>query len=160
MTIKIGEGIPEVTLQVMGESGPEGVTSGDFFSNKRVVLFALPGAFTPTCSARHLPGFIAAADDMKAKGVDAIACLSVNDAWVMDAWSKDQGVGDKIVMLADGSGHLTRALGLELDRTSGGMGMRSRRYAMVVDDGRVSQLNIEADGKFEVSDAQTMLSVL
>ena len=117
-------------------------------------------AFTPTCSARHLPGFIASADDMMAKGVTAIACLSVNDAWVMDAWGKDQGVGDKIVMLADGSGHLTRALGLELDRTSGGMGMRSRRYAMVVDDGRVSQLNIEADGKFEVSDAQTMLSVL
>ena len=160
MTIKISERIPEVTIQVMGESGPEAVTSGDFFSGKRVVLFAVPGAFTPTCSARHLPGFIAAADDMMAKGVDVIACLSVNDAWVMDAWGKDQEVGNKIVMLADGSGHLTRALGLELDRTSGGMGMRSRRYAMVIDDGRVSQLNVEADGKFEVSDAETMLAVL
>ena len=160
MTIKINERIPEVTIQVMGESGPEGVTSGDFFSGKRVVLFGGPGAFTPTCSARHLPGFIAAADAMMAKGVDVIACLSVNDAWVMDAWGKDQGVGNKIVMLADGSGHLTRALGLELDRTSGGMGMRSRRYAMVIDDGRVSQLNVEADGKFEVSDAETILAVL
>ena len=160
MTIKINERIPEVTIQVMGESGPEGVTSGDFFSGELVVLFAVPGAFTPTCSARHLPGFIAAADDMMAKGVDVIACLSVNDAWVMDAWGKDQGVGNKIVMLADGSGHLTRALGLELDRTSGGMGMRSRRYAMVIDDGRVAQLNVEADGKFEVSDAETVLAVL
>ena len=160
MAIKISERIPEVTIQVMGESGPERVTSGDFFSGKRVVLFAVPGAFTPTCSARHLPGFIAAADDMMAKGVDVIACLSVNDAWVMDAWGKDQEVGNKIVMLADGSGHLTRALGLELDRTSGGMGMRSRRYAMVIDDGRVSQLNVEADGKFEVSDAETVLAVL
>ena len=160
MTIKVGDRIPSATLEYMSAAGPVKISSDELFAGKRVAAFAGPGAFTPTCSQEHLPGYVRRADDIKAKGVDLIVCLSVNDVFVMDAWGKDQGVGDKIVMLADGSGQLPRALGLELDRTSGGMGMRSRLYAMVVDEGRVSQLNIEADGKFEVSDAQTMLSVL
>ena len=160
MAVQVGDSIPDVTLKIMGENGPEDISTADVFSGKKVVMFAVPGAFTPTCSARHLPGFVEQADQIFEKGVDAIACLSVNDAWVMDAWGKDQNVGDKIIMLADGNGTLTRALGLELDRTDSGLGIRSSRYAMVVNDGVVTHLNQEAVGKLEVSDAKTMLSAL
>ena len=160
MTVNVGDSIPDVTLAVMGESGPEQVSTGDLFGGKKVVAFAVPGAFTPTCSARHLPGFVDNADAIRAKGVDSIVCLSVNDAIVMGAWGKDQDVGDKVVMVADGSGALARALGLELDLTDRGLGVRSRRYSMVVDDGVVSALNLEEGGAYEVSSAERILEAL
>ncbi|MFQ6017673.1 MAG: peroxiredoxin [Kiloniellaceae bacterium] len=160
MTIRVGDRIPSVSLMHMTDEGPAAITTDEIFSGRKVVMFALPGAFTPTCSAKHLPGFVRHADAIRAKGVDAIACLSVNDAFVMDAWAKDQGVGDKVLMLADGNGALTRALGLELDRTASGMGMRSERYAMVVEDGVVKSLNREEPGAFEVSSAETVLAAL
>lgn len=160
MTINVGDRIPNVTVYHMTENGPAPISTNDIFKGRKVVLFALPGAYTPTCSAKHLPGFIAKADDIKAKGVDTIACLSVNDAFVMGAWGKDQNVGDKVLMLADGSGELTKALGLELDLISRGMGVRSERYAMIVDDGVVKTLNREAPGSFEVSTAEKMLQAL
>ena len=160
MTIKVGDTIPSVTLQQMQENGVTNVTSDDLFKGKKVVLFALPGAFTPTCSASHVPGYVVKADEILAKGVDSIVCLSVNDAFVMDAWGKDQNVEDRILMIADGSAAFTRAVGLELDLTKPGMGIRSRRYAMVVNDGVVETLNVEEAGKFEVSDADTILRAL
>lgn len=160
MAVHVGDSIPDVTLAVMGESGPEQVSTGDLFSGKKVVAFALPGAFTPTCSAQHLPGFVDSADAIKAKGVDSIICLSVNDVFVMDAWGKDRNVGDKIAMVADGSGVLAKALGLELDLTERGLGVRSRRYSMVVDDGVVSALNLEEGGAYEVSSAEKILENL
>ena len=160
MAVNVGDSIPDVTLAVMGESGPEQVSTGDLFGGKKVVAFAVPGAFTPTCSARHLPGFVGNADAIKAKGVDSIVCLSVNDAFVMDAWGKDQNVGDKVAMVADGSGALAKALGLELDLTDRGLGVRSRRYSMVVDDGVVSALNLEEGGAYEVSSAENILEAL
>ena len=160
MAVNVGDSIPDVTLAVMGESGPEQVSTGDLFGGKKVVAFAVPGAFTPTCSARHLPGFVDNADAIRAKGVDSIVCLSVNDAFVMGAWGKDQNVGDKVVMVADGSGALARALGLELDLTDRGLGVRSRRYSMVVDDGVVSALNLEEGGACEVSSAEKILEAL
>jgi glutaredoxin/glutathione-dependent peroxiredoxin len=160
MTINVGDRIPNVTLYHMTESGPAPISTNDIFKGRKVVLFALPGAFTPTCSAKHLPGFVAKADDFKAKGVDTIACLSVNDAFVMGAWGQDQNVGDKVLMLADGSGELTKALGLELDLITRGMGVRSDRYAMIVDDGVVTVLNCEAPGAFEVSSAEKMLQAI
>ena len=160
MTVNVGDSIPDVTLAVMGESGPEQVSTGDLFGGKKVVAFAVPGAFTPTCSARHLPGFVDNADAIRAKGVDSIVCLSVNDAFVMGAWGKDQDVGGKVVMVADGSGALARALGLELDLTDRGLGVRSRRYSMVVDDGVVSALNLEEGGAYEVSSAERILEAL
>ena len=160
MAVNVGDSIPDVTLAVMGESGPEQVSTGDLFGGKKVVAFAVPGAFTPTCSARHLPGFVDNADAIRAKGVDSIVCLSVNDAFVMGAWGKDQNVGDKVVMVADGSGALARALGLELDLTDRGLGVRSRRYSMVVDDGVVSALNLEEGGLYEVSSAERILEAL
>jgi peroxiredoxin (alkyl hydroperoxide reductase subunit C) len=160
MTIKVGDKIPSATLYRMTENGPEAMTTDEIFKGKKVVLFALPGAFTPTCSAKHLPGFVGKADEIKAKGVDTIACLSVNDAFVMGAWGKDQGTGDKVLMLADGSGELTKAMGLELDLTSRGLGVRSDRYAMIVDDGEVTLLNREAPGVFDVSSAETVLVAL
>lgn len=143
MTIKVGDKIPEGTLQIMTSSGPAPLSTDDLFSGKKVVLFALPGAFTPTCSNQHLPGFVQNADAMKAKGVDTVACLSVNDAFVMAAWGQDQGTGDKVTMLADGSANFTKALGLEMDASNFGMGVRSQRYSMLVEDGVVKQLNIE-----------------
>lgn len=143
MTIKVGDKIPEGTLQTMTSSGPAPLSTDDLFSGKKVVLFALPGAFTPTCSNQHLPGFVQNADAMKAKGVDTVACLSVNDAFVMAAWGQDQGTGDKVTMLADGSANFTKALGLEMDASNFGMGVRSQRYSMLVEDGEVKQLNIE-----------------
>lgn len=160
MVVHVGDSIPDVTLAVMGESGPEQVSTGDLFSGKKVVAFALPGAFTPTCSAQHLPGFVDSADAIKAKGVDSIICLSVNDVFVMDAWGKDRNVGDKVAMVADGSGVLAKALGLELDLTERGLGVRSRRYSMVVDDGVVSALNLEEGGAYEVSSAEKILENL
>jgi len=143
----------------MTADGPAEISSNELFGGKKVVLFALPGAFTPTCSASHLPGFVANADKIKAKGVDDIVCLSVNDAWVMDAWGKAQNA-DEIHMVGDGSSNFTQAVGLELDRTSGGMGMRSQRYAMIVDDGVVTALHVEEPGKFERSSAEAMLALL
>jgi peroxiredoxin len=155
--IKVGDKIPALKLKVMTKDGPRDVTTDDVFKGKKVALFALPGAFTPTCSAKHLPGFLQHYDALKAKGVNAIACLSVNDAFVMDAWGKNQNVGDKVQMLADGSADFTKALGLELDLTANGMGMRSKRYSMLVEDGTVKTLNVEKPGAFEVSNAETML---
>ncbi len=160
MTIQVGDKIPGATLYHMTENGPEAITTEAVFAGKKVVLFALPGAFTPTCSAKHLPGFVSKAGEIKAKGVDTIACLSVNDTFVMGAWGKDQGVGGKVLMLADGSGELTKAMGLELDLTPRGLGVRSDRYAMIVEDGVVTLLNREEPGSFDVSSAETILAAL
>ena len=160
MTIELGDRIPSATLKVMGADGIEDVTTDNLFKGKRVALFALPGAFTPTCSAQHLPGFVDNADALKAKGVEEIVCLSVNDAFVMDAWGKAHNTGDKVKMVADGNAQLTRALGLELDASGAGMGTRSRRYSMIIDDGEVKVLNAEAPGAFEVSSAEYLLGQL
>lgn len=160
MAIKVGDKIPSVTLHRMDNGSVNEVKTDDLFKGKKVVLFALPGAFTPTCSARHLPGFIDNADDLKKKGVDAIACLSVNDAFVMDAWGKDRGAGDKVMMLADGNADFSKALGLTMDGSKYGMGTRSQRYAMVVEDGVVKALNVEAPGAFEVSSAEAIMKAL
>ncbi len=160
MTISTGDKIPAIELAVMGQDGPEPINTHDIFNGKKVILFALPGAFTPTCSAAHVPGFIVFYDQIKAKGVDTIACLSVNDAWVMDAWGQAQNVGDKILMLGDGNGDFTRAVGLEIDRTASYMGIRSQRYAIIVEDGVVKHLNLEQPGAFEISDAESMLKLL
>ena len=158
MAIQVGDKVPSVNLQHMGADGVETISSDDLFAGKKVALFALPGAFTPTCSAAHLPGYVVASDDLFAKGVDTIVCLSVNDAFVMDAWGKQHNADDRVMMIADGSGHFTAAVGLELDLDAAGMGLRSQRYAMVVNDGVVEVLNVEAPKAFEVSDAQTILS--
>jgi peroxiredoxin len=158
--IKVGDRIPSVKLKHMTADGPKDITTDELFKGKKVVLFALPGAFTPTCSAKHLPGFVTKAGELKTKGVDTVACLSVNDAFVMNAWGKDQKVEDKVLMLADGNGDFTRAVGLEMDGTGYGMGKRSRRYAMVVQDGVVKTLNVENPGAFEVSSAEAVLKAL
>jgi len=160
MTVKVGDTIPAMKLMSGGPDGPKEVSTSEIFDGKKIVLFAVPGAFTPTCSAKHLPGFVENAEALKAKGVDGIVCLSVNDAFVMGAWGRDQNVGDKILMLADGSAAFTKALGLELDLVSRGMGVRSQRFAMVVDDGKVSQLAVEQPGGFEVSRAEAILASL
>jgi peroxiredoxin len=160
MTIKAGDTVPSATLMQMKDGGPKPVSTDELFKGKKVALFALPGAFTPTCSAKHLPGFIKQAGALKAKGIDTIACLSVNDAFVMGAWGESQGAGDAVAMLADGNGDFTRALGLEMDATKFGMGKRSQRFSMVVDNGVVKILNVEAPGAFEVSSADHMLSQL
>ena len=160
MTIKVGDRIPSATLMQMKDGGPKPVKTDDLFAGKKVVLFALPGAFTPTCSAKHLPGFVQNADAIKAKGVDAIACVSVNDAFVMGAWGDQQKTGDKIMMLGDGNGDLTRALGLEMDGSRFGMGKRSQRFAMIVDNGVVTTLNVEEPGAFAVSSAEHVLTQL
>jgi peroxiredoxin len=157
MTIKVGDRIPEATLMTMGPDGPQQVTTDQIFKGKKVALFALPGAYTPTCSARHLPGFKDKASEFKAKGVDTIACLSVNDAFVMGAWGKDQNVGEDVMMLADGSADFTRKLGLDFDASKYGMGVRSQRYAMLVDDGVVKVLDVEQGGEFRVSSAEHLL---
>jgi peroxiredoxin len=160
MTIKVGDKVPAVNFRVLTAEGPKELTSDELFKGKKVAFFAVPGAFTPTCSQRHLPGYVDKADALKAKGVDTIACISVNDAFVMGAWGKDQKTEGKVTMLADGSGDFTRAVDLELDATRNGLGKRSQRYSMLVDDGVVKALHIEAAGKFEVSDADTMLKDL
>ena len=144
----------------MTPDGPKTVTTDELFSGKKVALFALPGAFTPTCSAKHVPGFVQNEEALKKKGIDLIACLSVNDAFVMGAWGKDQGAGDKVRMLADGNGEFTGAVGLEMDGSKFGMGKRSQRYSMVVDNGVVKSLNVEQPGAFEVSSAEHMLAQL
>lgn len=159
MTIQVGERIPAATLSYL-KDGVQTIGTEELFAGKTVVLFAVPGAFTPTCSAKHLPSFLHNIDALKAKGVDTIACMAVNDVFVMDAWAKSQGVGDRIVMLADGSGVLTRALGLELDLTARGLGIRSQRFALVAKDGVVTHLAIEAPGGFEVSKGEAILAVL
>ena len=158
--IQVGDRVPDVELYRMSPSGPEAIRSGDWFHGKRVILFALPGAFTPTCSAHHLPGYMERSEEIRSKGVDSIACLSVNDSYVMDAWRKDQGIEDEVEMLADGAGLFTSAIGLELDLSKRGYGTRSARYAMIVKDSAVTHLNVEASGKFEVSDAATILDLL
>ena len=160
MTISIGDRVPEATLKKMGANGPEEISTLDLFAGKKVVLFAVPGAFTPTCSMKHLPGFVEHAEEIKAKGVDMVACMSVNDAFVMHAWGKDRQVGDNVVMLADGSAELAKALGLELDLTGTGLGVRSKRFAMIVDDGVITTLNVEEAGVFEVSSAESVLAAL
>src|SRR6266478_7370095 len=152
MTIQIGDKIPSVTLKQMTPEGPKDITTDELFRSKKVALFAVPGAFTPACSQRHLPGFVERASDLKAKGVDTIACVAVNDPFVMGAWGKAQNVGDKVMMLADGSGDFARAVGLELDMRGRGLGMRSQRYSMLVDNGVVKALNVEAQpGQVEAS---------
>jgi peroxiredoxin len=160
MTIKVGDKVPQGKFSVMGANGPEPLASDALFGGKKVVLFSVPGAFTPTCSAKHLPGYVELAARIRALGVDAIACLAVNDVFVMSAWGKAGNVGDKIVMLADGNGDYTRALGLELDATGFGMGRRSKRFSMIVDDGVVRQLNVEPPGQFGVSSAESALAQL
>jgi glutaredoxin/glutathione-dependent peroxiredoxin len=160
MAIQVGDKVPAVSLRVLTAEGPKEITSDELFGGKKVAFFAVPGAFTPTCSLRHLPGYVDKAAQLKAKGVDTIACVSVNDAFVMGAWGKDQKAEGKVMMLADGSGDFTRAVGLELDATRNGLGKRSQRYSMLVDNGVVKALHVEAAGKFEVSDADTMLKDL
>ncbi len=157
MSIKVGDRIPAATLMQMKGGSPRPVKTDELFAGKKVAVFALPGAFTPTCSAKHLPGFIGHAGEFKRKGVDAIACVSVNDVFVMGAWGDQQGAGDKVMMLADGNGELTKALGLEMDATKFGMGKRSQRFSMLVDNGVVKQLNVEEPGAFAVSSAEHML---
>jgi peroxiredoxin len=160
MTIAVGDKVPSVTVQHKTADGIDQVSTDDFFAGRKVVVFAVPGAFTPTCSQKHLPGFVNNAGAIRAKGVDEIACVSVNDAFVMDAWGADQGAAGKVTMLADGSAKLAQALGLDMDLTERGLGPRSQRYAMVVDDGTVSLLNVEEAGQFEASSAETILAAL
>ncbi len=160
MAIKKGDRLPSVKLNRMGADGPEAVESGDLFKGKKAVVFAVPGAFTPTCSARHLPGFVQHADAIKAKGVDLVACLSVNDVFVMDAWGKASNTGDKVEMLADGNGAFAHAVDLEMDGSGFGLGTRSQRYAMIVEDGVVKELFVEEPGAFEVSSAEHVLKAL
>ena len=160
MTIKVGEKIPSVKLKHMTAEGPKEALSDELFAGKKAVLFALPGAFTPTCSAKHVPGFVNNFDALKAKGVELIACLSVNDAFVMGAWGKDQKAEDKVLMLADGNADFTKAVGLDADFSGYGMGTRSQRYAMLLEDGVVKVLNVEKPGAFEVSTAETILAAL
>jgi peroxiredoxin len=159
MTITVGERLPDATLVRVTPDGPEQLATTDFFAGRTVALFAVPGAFTPTCSARHLPGFVENLDALKAKGVDEIACTAVNDAFVLAAWAKSAGA-DGITMLADGNGDFAKAIGLDVDSSRFGMGTRSQRYAMLVEDGVVKQLEVEAPGEFRVSSAPHLLSLL
>ncbi|MBT8436625.1 MAG: peroxiredoxin [Gammaproteobacteria bacterium] len=160
MAIQVGDKIPAIEVQYKTGGNVETINIADLCKDKKVVLFALPGAFTPTCSASHLPGYVVASDELFANGIDLIICLSVNDAHVMHAWGEQQNVDDRVMMIADGSAHFNRAVGLELDLDAAGMGIRSQRYAMVINDNVVEVLNIEAPKKFEVSDAQTILASL
>jgi glutaredoxin/glutathione-dependent peroxiredoxin len=160
MTIQVGDSIPSAKLMQATAEGPKEVTTEELFGGKTVVLFGVPGAFTPTCSAKHLPGFVQNYEALKAKGADVVACMAVNDAFVMGAWGKDQGVGDKVVMLADGSADFTKKLGLELDLTARGLGVRSQRFALVAKNGKVTHIGVEAPGAFEVSKAEAILGAL
>lgn len=159
MSIQTGDKIPDVTLKVMGEKGPTDITTGDIFNGKKVVMFAVPGAFTPGCSITHLPGYVVNADKIKAKGVDSIVCMAVNDAFVMDAWGKAQNA-DELLMLADGNGELTAAMGLEMDGSGFGMGTRSKRFALIAEDGVISHLAVEPAGGVDVSAAEKILEQL
>ena len=160
MPISVGDQLPEATLTTMTSEGPTPMTTKDLTSGRKIVLFAVPGAFTPTCHKKHLPGFIANADALKAKGVDTIACMAVNDPFVMEAWGKDQKVGDSVLMLADGSANYTKELGLELDLNKNGLGTRSQRFAMIVDNGTVSELLIDPPGEFGATSAESVLGKL
>jgi peroxiredoxin len=160
MTIQVGDKIPSMKLRHMTAEGPREISTDDIFGGKKVALFAVPGAFTPTCSAKHLPGFVEKSAEIKAKGVDTIACISVNDAFVMGAWGKAQNTDGKVLLLADGNGDFAKAVGLEMDGSGFGLGTRSKRYAMVVDNGTVKTLNVEAPGAFEVSSAEAVLKAL
>ncbi|RVT91485.1 peroxiredoxin [Rhodovarius crocodyli] len=160
MTIQVGDSIPSVKVMLATAEGPKEADTTALFAGKTVALFGLPGAFTPTCSAKHVPGYVANEAALKAKGVDAIVCLSVNDAFVMGAWGKDQQVGDKVVMMADGGAAFTKALGLDQDLTARGMGIRSQRFALVAKDGKVTHVAVEKPGEFEVSKAESILAIL
>jgi glutaredoxin/glutathione-dependent peroxiredoxin len=161
MTIKVGDKVPSATLRYLSPEGPKEITTAELFGGKKVALFAVPGAFTPACSQRHLPGYVDKAAELKAKGIDTVACVAVNDAFVMNAWGNSQNAGDKVMMLADGSGEFAHAVGLEMDARSRGLGMRSLRYSMLVDDGTVKTLNVEAQpGQVDVSSAEAMLKAL
>ncbi|MCW5724989.1 MAG: peroxiredoxin [Maricaulaceae bacterium] len=160
MPVSKGDHIPEATLMTMTGEGPKPLKASEYFKGRTVALFALPGAYTPTCSAKHLPGFIEKAGELKAKGVDEIACLSVNDVFVMGAWGKDQKAGDAVTLLADGNAEFTRGMGLTMDGSGFGMGERSQRYSALVRDGVIEQLNVEAPGDFRVSSAEHMLGQL
>ena len=160
MTIKQGDKMPAGTFKTMTKDGPQNLTTDQLFAGKKVVLFSVPGAFTPTCDAKHLPGFLQHAAALKAKGVDTIACMAVNDVFVMNAWGKASNVGDKVLMLADGNAAYAKALGLELDASGFGMGIRGQRFAIVVDNGVASKVLVEGPGEFKVSSAEHVLSVL
>jgi len=160
MAIQVGDKIPATTFRYVSAEGPKEISSDELFGGKKVVLFAVPGAYTRTCSQRHLPSYVGNATALKAKGVDTIACLAVNDAFVMGAWGKEHGAEDKVVMLGDGNAEFTRAMGLELDRVKEGMGIRSQRYAMLVENGVVKALNVEQPGEYAVSSAEAMLEKL
>ena len=157
MTIKIGDRIPSATLNTLND-GVQAIRTDELFKGKTVVLFSVPGAFTPTCSAKHLPGYVDKLAELKAKGVDAVACMAVNDAFVMDAWGKNQNVGDKVLMAADGNAEFAKAAGIEMDGTGYGMGLRMKRFSAYVVDGTVKSFNLEKPGSFEVSNAETMLA--
>lgn len=160
MTIQVGDTMPAGTLTHMTKDGPKPVTTNELFKGKKVVLFSVPGAFTPTCHARHLPGFVSHIEAFRGKGIDTVACLSVNDVFVMDAWGKAASVGDSVLMLADGNAEYTKLLGLELDASAFGMGTRGKRFALVANDGVVTHLLVEAPGDFKISSAEHVLSVL
>jgi glutaredoxin/glutathione-dependent peroxiredoxin len=160
MTINVGDQIPAATLIKMTDNGPQPVSTDELFKGRTVALFSVPGAFTPTCSAKHLPGYVEHADDLKARGIDEIVCISVNDAFVMGAWGKQAGAENKVTMLADGNGDFVKALGLTMDASKFGMGTRGQRFSMLVRDGRVEQLNIEEPGAFKVSSAEHMIEQL
>lgn len=160
MAITAGEKMPSGVFGVMTDAGPGAMSTDELFAGKKVVLVSVPGAFTPTCSANHLPGFVDHASDIRSKGVDTIACMAVNDVFVMNAWGEDRGVGDNVVMLADGNGEYAQALDLEMDGTGFGMGMRGQRFAIVVDDGVATHVAVEAPGQFEVSKAEAILAAL
>ena len=160
MTIAVGDKIPDVEVRTMGPEGPQAVRTGEVLGQGKVILFAVPGAFTPGCSKIHLPGYVQNYDQLKAKGIDTVACVAVNDAWVMQAWADSQGVGDKILMLGDGSGDFTRAMGLEADMSGFGLGVRSQRYAAVIEDGTVQSLEVEPKAGVDVSSCESMLTKL
>ena len=160
MAIQVGDTFPEATLMHMTEKGPAPISTKELFAGKKVVLFGVPGAFTPTCSNQHLPGYIKDAEALKAKGVDLIACVSVNDPFVMDAWGKAQGATGKVMMLADGNGELARKLGLEMDGSKFGLGQRNKRFSMILEKGTVKELNVEAPGEFKVSSAESTICQL
>jgi peroxiredoxin len=160
MTIKVGEKMPAGKFKTMGANGPQDLSTAQLFDSKRVVLFSVPGAFTPTCDAKHLPGYVGLAAQLKAKGVNTVACMAVNDVFVMSAWGKSSSVGDKVLMLADGNGDYARSLGLELDATGFGMGKRGQRFAIVVDNGVATHVNVEGPGEFKVSAAEFVLGQL
>ena len=160
MSIQVGERAPAGKFKIMTKEGPKDLTTAELFDGKRVVLFSVPGAFTPTCDAKHLPGYLELSDKIRAKGVDTIACMAVNDVFVMNAWGKQSGTGDKVLMLADGNGDYARALGLELDAKGFGMGLRGQRFALVVNNGVVTHVDVEAPGQFKVSAADHVLAQL